>query len=90
MAAALADARFLRSPCLPFCCDHQSVFDSPVLIVPRSHSEAYLPLGESQLHLSTALSGEPLVVLQASAHDAAGDGEVAVVAAAARFQSSAG
>lgn len=23
MAAALADARFLRSPCLPFCCDHQ-------------------------------------------------------------------
>lgn len=41
----------------------------------------HLPLCEPQVHVSSALGGESLVVLQASAHDAAGDGEVAVVAA---------
>lgn len=47
-----------------------------------SHDQAYLPLSKSQLHLSASFGGESLIVLQASAHDAAGDGEVAVVAAA--------
>lgn len=41
----------------------------------------YRPLGKAQIHLSSALSGDSLVLLQAAAHDARGDGEVAVVAA---------
>lgn len=41
----------------------------------------YGPLGESQLLSSPALGDEPLVVLQTAADDAAGDREVAVVAA---------
>lgn len=50
-------------------------------ILPGVAGSTHLPLCESQLHVSPALGGESLVVLQASAHDAAGDGEVAVVAA---------
>lgn len=50
-------------------------------ILPGVAGSTHLPLCESQVHVSTALGGESLVVLQASAHDAAGDGEVAVVAA---------
>lgn len=51
--------------------------------------ETHLPLRDTQIHLSTALGGKSLVVLQASAHDAAGDGEVSIVAVNARFRSSA-
>lgn len=40
----------------------------------------YRPLGEAQLLLATALGGDSLVLLQAAAHDAGSDGEVAVVA----------
>lgn len=41
---------------------------------------SHLPLGETEIHLSTTLGNESLVLLQAAAHDARGDGEVAVVA----------
>lgn len=50
-------------------------------MLPPVAESTHLPLGESQVHISPALGGESLVVLQASAHDAAGDGKVAVVAA---------
>jgi hypothetical protein len=40
----------------------------------------YLPLGESQIHLASALGSNSLVLLQASADNAGGDGQVAVVA----------
>lgn len=49
--------------------------------LPGVAGSTHLPLCKSQVHLSPALGGESLVVFQASAHDAAGDGEVAVVAA---------
>lgn len=50
-------------------------------MLPGIAVSTHLPLGKSQIHISPALGGESLVVLQASAHDAAGDGKVAVVAA---------
>lgn len=50
-------------------------------MLPCVADSTHLPLGESQVHVSPALGCESLVVLQTSAHDAAGDGEVAVVAA---------
>jgi hypothetical protein len=40
----------------------------------------YLPLGESQVHLASALGSDSLILLQASADNAGGDGQVAVVA----------
>jgi hypothetical protein len=40
----------------------------------------YLPLGESQVHLASSLGSNSLILLQASADDAGGDGQVAVVA----------
>lgn len=40
----------------------------------------YIPLGESQLHLASALGNDSLVLLQASADNAGGDAQVAVVA----------
>jgi hypothetical protein len=40
----------------------------------------YGPLGEAKVLLTPALSLEPLLLLQAAAHGASGDGEVAVVA----------
>lgn len=39
------------------------------------------PLGKSQIRLATALGDQSLLLLQASAHGAGSDGEVAVVAA---------
>lgn len=76
-ASAFAVARFFDSPCLPFC----AMFSSAPLSQPRppSQSTTHLPLRDTEIHLSSALGSESLVVLQASAHDAAGDGEVAVV-----------
>jgi hypothetical protein len=40
----------------------------------------YLPSGEAQLHLTTSLSLDSLVFLEASADGARRDGQVAVVA----------
>ncbi len=40
----------------------------------------HLPLRELEVHLATALGNESLILLQAPAHDASSDGEVAVVA----------
>lgn len=42
---------------------------------------AYLPPGETKVHLAATFGGDPGVVLQAPAHGAGGDGQVAVVAA---------
>jgi len=46
----------------------------------RAEKLAYRPLRKSQIHISSSLSLYPLVLLQAAAHDASCDGEVAVVA----------
>lgn len=43
-------------------------------------SSTHLPLGEPQVHLSSALSLQSLVLLQRAADDARSDGDVAVVA----------
>lgn len=76
-ASAFAVARFFDSPCLPFYCHNLvSARSHPR---PSSQSTTHLPLRDTEIHLSSALGSESLVVLQASAHDAAGDGEVAVV-----------
>ena len=78
--AAFASATLLTSPCLPFCPEDSSVnlsrdpIPSPLTIV------THVPLGESQLHLSSSLSCQSLVVFQASADDSCGDRQVFVVA----------
>jgi hypothetical protein len=41
---------------------------------------AYLPLGETKIHLAAALSDKALLLLEASADDTGGDGQVSVVA----------
>lgn len=51
-------------------------------------AQTHLPLGKSKFLVSSALGRQSLVVLQASAHDAACDGQVAVVTATRDFPSS--
>jgi hypothetical protein len=41
---------------------------------------SYVPLGESKIHLASALGNDSLLLLQAAADNAGGDGQVAVVA----------
>lgn len=45
------------------------------------YDATYLPLCESQVHLSSSLGCKPLVLLQRATNDASRDGEVAVVTA---------
>lgn len=42
--------------------------------------QTYRPLGKPQIHLPTALGNQALLLLERSADDARGDGEVAIVA----------
>lgn len=50
------------------------------LIPSRKSSSTYVPLGKLQIHLSSALGSDSLVILKTSANDASSDGQVAVVA----------
>lgn len=79
-AWALASARFLTSPCLPFC--QFGRFASAELPQRRMSAlpHTHRPLRKLQVLLAPALSQEPLILLQAAAHGAGGDSEVAVVA----------
>lgn len=73
-----AAARFLASPCLPFCCgiivSHRRQSRSAGSVTP------YRPLGKSKVHLASALDGNALILLEASADNTGGDSQVAVVA----------
>ena len=46
----------------------------------RVLSWTHLPLGESQIHLSSALGSQSLVLLERATDNTGGDGKVAVVA----------
>jgi hypothetical protein len=77
----LTSARFLTSPCLPFC-SKSPVSHSALHWHPRGIETGYtdLPLGETEFHVSTALSSETGAVLERPANRARSDGQVAVVA----------
>jgi hypothetical protein len=79
IAAALASAKLLFSPCFPFCVNcpvsQYSFFDYQQY----QDNATYRPLCESQLHLSSSLSLQPLILLQTPAHDACCDREVFVI-----------
>lgn len=90
-AWALASARFLTSPCLPFCCNAQQLVSHSFCVIfppgPRAthhHIPTHRPLCKFEILLASALGRESILLLQAAAHDAGGDGEVAVVAAPER------
>ena len=65
-----------QPPLFPFVRSGSVVASSLLRRVPT-----YRPLGETQLLLAAALGDEAVLLLQAAAHDAGSDGEVAVVAA---------
>ena len=89
-------ARFLTSPCLPFCMRHKFVSDGVLVVVEQSVGSVawhvfrgmvqvgsgitHLPLGKSQVHLSSALGSQSLVLLERAADNTGGDGQVTVVA----------
>lgn len=54
---------------------------------PATRGVTYVPLGESQFHLSSALSGQSFVIFQASSNSSCGDGQVLVVAVIQRYVS---
>jgi hypothetical protein len=65
----------------PECSFHPDLFPPfPSPSGRKSVSQTYRPLREAQILHAPALSHESLILLQAAAHDAGGDGEVAVVA----------
>jgi hypothetical protein len=94
--SAIAAARFLTSPCLPFCMRHKVVSDGVLIAVEQSVGSVawhvfrgmdlvgsditHLPLGKSQVHLSSALGSQSLVLLERAADNTGGDGHVTVVA----------
>lgn len=75
IAAAFTSATFLTSPCLPF-----FSFKCQSNFVSKASNCTHVPLGHSQLHLSSSLSCQSLVILQASSNDSCGDRQVFVVA----------
>ena len=61
---------------------HQHIISIYLPVSPRHKVSTHRPLCESQLHFSSSLSCQSLVILQASADDSCSDREVFVVAVA--------
>lgn len=55
------------------------MLSSPTTIV-NEFKKTYLPLGEAEIHVTTALSSKSLLLVKAAADGTGGNGQVAVVA----------